>query len=91
MKSVRLYIKGRVQGVFYRQSTRQMASQLGLAGWVRNLPDGSVEALAHGSIDALETLISWCHEGPPAARVSSVEAIWLDGVPEELGRLFEIR
>ncbi|HEY9678993.1 MAG TPA: acylphosphatase [Drouetiella sp.] len=78
MKKAKLLIKGRVQGVFYRVSTRDKASALGLAGWVRNLSDGSVEACALGDQQAIDELISWCKEGPPHAAVTSVDVEWLD-------------
>lgn len=74
---VKLRITGRVQGVFYRHSTRIQAQRLALTGWVRNLADGSVEALASGPRPALEELIEWCKEGPPNARVDQVEVKWL--------------
>lgn len=70
----RFVIRGRVQGVFFRASTREQAEALGLAGWVRNVADGSVECLADGTPDALETLQRWFEAGgPPAARVDSVD------------------
>lgn len=70
---IRLNIIGRVQGVFYRAGTRREALSLGLTGWVRNLPDGSVEVVAEGEEDQLKKLISWCRRGPPLAIVRSVE------------------
>ncbi len=72
MEQVRLRIKGRVQGVFFRASTQQKAQELGLKGWVRNEPDGSVTAVGQGPEAALQRWIDWCHEGPPQARVESV-------------------
>lgn len=87
MPSVRLIIKGKVQGVFYRHSTREKARALGLNGWVRNRPDGTVEAEASGSKERLESLIDWCKTGPPAARVESVQVDWLEqGVQAETER-----
>jgi len=80
--TVHLLISGRVQGVWYRASTRNKAQELGLSGWVRNLPDGRVEAEAHGPRDALEQLVAWCHDGPPAAVVRDVQARWSDEAPE---------
>jgi acylphosphatase len=62
--------------VWYRASTERQARALGLAGWVRNRPDGSVEALAEGPRDAVERLVAWCQEGPPAAQVTSVDVSW---------------
>ena len=72
MKAVRLKISGKVQGVFFRESTKQRARELGVSGWVKNLPDGTVEALAQGDDKAVEQLIAYVHHGPPAARVTSV-------------------
>lgn len=77
-----LKIHGRVQGVFFRQSTQAEAIRLGLTGWVRNLPDGSVEALAEGPADAVRELLAWCRQGPPAAEVSSVDIDWTDATGE---------
>jgi acylphosphatase len=73
---LQLLVSGRVQGVFYRQSTAEVARRLGLDGWVRNLPDGRVELLAEGARGALEALLQACRRGPPAARVDAVEATW---------------
>ena len=67
-------ITGRVQGVFFRDSTRERASQLGLTGSARNMPDGSVEVLACGTGEALEQLGLWLQSGPPMASVSNVES-----------------
>jgi len=69
-------VTGRVQGVFFRQSTRDKARSLGLAGWVRNTDEGSVELEARGPKDSLEELIAWCRTGPPAASVAAVEIEW---------------
>jgi acylphosphatase len=71
-KRLHLWVSGRVQGVFYRASTAQLARQLGLTGWVRNLPDGRVEIVAEGEAESLQKLLSWCRLGPPAARVDSL-------------------
>jgi len=75
MKSIRvhLYIYGHVQGVFYRDTMRRFAQSLGLTGWVRNLPDGRVEAVVEGEEEKVEQLVSWCHRGPPSAHVSKVD------------------
>ena len=70
---VHLIIKGRVQGVFYRASAQEQAQSLGLTGWVRNLPDGSVEAVAEGPAATVDRFVKWCHEGPRHARVDGVE------------------
>jgi len=71
-----VYISGRVQGVFFRATTREQAERLGVAGWVRNLPDGRVEALFEGPRPAVEACLEWCHHGPPGARVTGVEVEW---------------
>lgn len=73
---------GRVQGVFFRASTRETALELGLAGYVRNLPDGSVEAVFEGPIAAVEQAVTWSRTGPPHAAVEHVEVEW--GQPEGL-------
>jgi len=70
-KRSRIIVTGRVQGVFFRASTVQRATALGVSGWVRNLPDGRVEIVAEGASDAVDTLISWARRGPEAARVLS--------------------
>lgn len=66
-------ISGRVQGVWFRASTREEALRRGLDGWVRNLPDGRVEAVFEGDERALEAMLAWCRIGPPGARVDVVE------------------
>jgi acylphosphatase len=76
----RLRIHGRVQGVYYRGWMVELAERLGLDGWVRNRIDGTVEALAVGSTEAVETLIAACHDGPPAARVDLVEVETAQGI-----------
>jgi len=73
MRRATLRIRGKVQGVFFRESTRVEATRLGLTGWVRNREDGSVEAVAEGEPAPLEEFIRWCHRGPQAARVTDVE------------------
>jgi len=79
----RVRVTGRVQGVWYRASTRDEAARLGLVGWVRNLPDGAVRLEAEGPRGRVEELIAWCHEGPPAARVSGVEVDWVEPQRDE--------
>jgi len=74
----RIVVTGIVQGVAFRQATLREAERLGLAGWVRNLPDGRVEALAEGPRERVESLVAWCWHGPPAARVSDVAVGWLE-------------
>lgn len=73
MKTQHLRIRGRVQGVWYRESMRQEAERLGVAGWVRNTPDGSVEAVIQGPAEAVDALIAWARSGPPQARVDRIE------------------
>jgi acylphosphatase len=69
----RCYVSGRVQGVYFRGSTRHMAGELGCRGYARNLPDGRVEVLVVGEPPAVQALIDWLWRGPPAAHVTSVE------------------
>ncbi|RLV56621.1 acylphosphatase [Aeromicrobium phragmitis] len=66
-------VRGQVQGVFFRASCEQEARQAGVDGWVRNLSDGSVEAMFEGPAAAVQQLIDWCHTGPPRAAVEAVE------------------
>jgi acylphosphatase len=75
---VRLHvlIEGRVQGVFFRASTRDEARALGLTGWTRNLPDGRVEALFEGDKRLVDNMLAWCRKGPPYAYVDRVEEEW---------------
>ncbi len=77
-----LVVSGRVQGVFYRQSTAAVAERLGLRGFVRNLADGRVEAVAEGERADLEALLDFCRRGPPAAEVGRVEAGWGEATGE---------
>jgi acylphosphatase len=84
----RIVIRGRVQGVSFRFYASREARRNGVAGWIRNRADGSVEAVAEGEPDAVAAFVEWCHEGPPAARVEHVELLAEE--PEGLGS-FEIR
>ena len=72
MKSVQARVTGRVQGVSFRWYTQEQARRLGVVGWVRNEPDGSVLLHAEGEDDAVDALVEWCHEGPGSARVQHV-------------------
>jgi acylphosphatase len=81
-KRVRLRITGRVQGVGFRYSAFAEACRLGARGWVRNTPDGAVELLAEGDELCLRRLVTWCHAGPPGARVNDVEQRWLPATGE---------
>ncbi len=71
-----VWITGRVQGVFFRQETARAARTRGVAGWVRNLPDGRVEAVFEGEAGAVDALLSWAAAGPPMANVAHVEIEW---------------
>ncbi len=71
-----LYISGRVQGVYYRAFTQEVADSLGLTGWVRNLPDRRVEAVFEGEKELIEKAIMRCHQGPPYARVTDIDVAW---------------
>jgi acylphosphatase len=84
----RVVVQGHVQGVFFRETTRRRALAVGAAGWVRNLPDGSVEAVFEGEREAVERLVAFVREGPRGARVDWVDVVSED--PEELSG-FEIR
>jgi acylphosphatase len=89
MITQRLRITGRVQGVGFRYALQREARNLGLAGWVRNRADGSVEALAHGPPQALAALAAWAQRGPPAARVAEVRVEPAPG--EQAGADFDLR
>lgn len=71
-KAVKVIISGRVQGVFYRASTQQAADRLNIKGWVKNLPNGCVEALFEADDEAIIKMVEWCRKGPAAAVVSDV-------------------
>jgi acylphosphatase len=73
MKRVRVFISGKVQGVFFRAYTQEEAKKVGVKGWVRNLPDGRVEAVFEGEDSAVDHMIKWCHQGSPYSRVTGVE------------------
>jgi len=70
---VRLFVRGKVQGVFFRQALKVMAIKNNVTGWVRNLEDGRVEALLDGNIDDVNAVIEWAHDGPANSRVDYVE------------------
>jgi acylphosphatase len=84
----RVLVHGRVQGVFFRGATQRRARALGVAGWVRNRADGSVEAVFEGARDAVEAALAFCREGPPGARVERVDVS--EEAPEGLGG-FDVR
>jgi acylphosphatase len=83
-----VFVSGNVQGVFFRQETRSRARSRGLAGWVKNLPDGRVEAVFEGPEETVEQMVEWCRSGPRWAEVVDVEV-----TPEEPEDLegFEVR
>lgn len=89
MKQVRAIVLGRVQGVCFRAETMGVARRLGLRGYARNLPDGSVEVIAAGEDEALDQLVQFLHEGPSLARVERVDCDWTDRTPLDEG--FRVR
>lgn len=84
-KRLRAIISGRVQGVWYRASTRDQAAAYGLTGWVKNLPDGRVEAVMEGDEELLRQMLAWCWQGPPNARVDAIEESWSPATGEFKG------
>ena len=72
-QTISITVSGRVQGVFYRQSTRAKASELGITGYVKNMPDDTVHILATGTKEQLDEFTTWCKQGPPKARVSNID------------------
>lgn len=88
MPRLNCFVSGKVQGVFYRGNAQKQAYRLGLHGWVRNLPDGRVEAVLEGPRDKLDQMLAWLRKGPPMARVERVESA---EEPEEGLTGFEIR
>ncbi len=89
MPQIHAVIQGRVQGVGFRATTTRVAHQMGLVGWVRNLADGNVEAVAVGSHERLTDFVRWLHQGPPGAYVNQVVVEWQD--PTEPFEGFNIR
>lgn len=88
MKCVRAQVSGRVQGVMFRDSCRREADRLGVVGWVRNEPGGSVLVEAEGPDGAVDALVAWCRTGPPGARVTGVD---VTAASPSGGRGFEVR
>jgi acylphosphatase len=88
MACARFLVAGRVQGVFFRASTREQALRLGLSGYAKNLDDGRVEVVASGSDESVAELEDWLHQGPPAA---SVESVAREAMPEQTLRGFATR
>lgn len=85
VKRMHAVIHGRVQGVFFRESTRRQAKQLGLSGWVRNLANGTVETEFQGEQEAVQQMLDWLGQGPTYSRVAQVEILEQDPVSGELG------
>ncbi len=88
-RRVHVVVSGRVQGVFYRDTLRRRADDLGVSGWVRNLADGRVEAVFEGDAAAVKSAIDYAREGPPYARVSDIELV--DETAIGVSGSFEIR
>ena len=82
MRRARLRARGHVQGVFFRSELRDRARSLGVAGWVRNVPDGSLEAALEGEGRQVESLLGWCRHGPAGARVDGLDVTWEEPVGE---------
>lgn len=82
MESAHVYFSGRVQGVFFRAFAEEVARSHGLRGWVRNMPDGRVEALFAGTRKSIETAIEQCRQGPPASHVDNVDIEWDPGLED---------
>jgi len=89
MNALHLIIHGRVQGVWFRASTQEVANQLEIKGWVRNTPDGAVEAHIQGEDSSVEKMLSWCYQGPPGARVDHIDIKKVN--PEEEYTAFNLR
>ena len=85
---IKVIVKGRVQGVFYRVHTQSQADRLGVKGYVKNLPDGSVEAVFEGDRQSVSQMVKWCHQGPKASFVEHVLAKEADGLSNF--KIFEI-
>jgi acylphosphatase len=81
----RVIIEGRVQGVFFRASTRDEARKLGISGWVRNLPNGDVEGLFEGDKSTVTRMLAWCYKGPPYAAVHKVNVSYEPFVGDQVG------
>ena len=90
LRQLHVVISGRVQGVGFRYAVCARAEELGLTGWVRNVPDGRVEARFEGEDTVLETMLAWCYKGPALARVRHVDATWSEPAPSQYAR-FEVR
>jgi acylphosphatase len=82
VKRARVRVHGLVQGVFFRAETRNRARSLGVGGWARNLPDGSVEAVFEGEDERVDAMVRWCRRGPRGAQVEDVDVRWEEAVGE---------
>ncbi len=78
MATLHLIIQGQVQGVFYRDSAKKKAQQMGITGWVKNTPEKNVEIMASGTMDQLLDFVEWCNQGPPRARVDIIKSHKVD-------------
>jgi acylphosphatase len=83
LKRAEVLVRGAVQGVFFRAEARQRARSLGLAGWVRNAPDGTVQAVFEGDDERVESMVEWCRRGPGGARVDGIDVAWVEPVDED--------
>ena len=83
------FFSGRVQGVYFRYNTKKIARAHGIVGWVRNLPDGRVEALLEGEKETIEKVVAELHGGPGASHVDELKLVWLD--PSGLHSCFEVK
>ena len=81
-KRAHVFVSGNVQGVSFRYYTTQQASKKNIDGWVKNLPDGRVEAVFEGPEEKVQEMVNWCHQGSPAARVEDVEVDWSTATDE---------
>lgn len=84
-KTIKIVVKGRVQGVSFRASLHERAVRLRVDGWVRNRPDGSVEALLQGDVESVRRVVEWARVGPPMAEVSAVAEEALEQYPHQIG------
>lgn len=89
IKRVHAYVSGRVQGVFFRETTRRKGEELNLSGWVRNLPDGRVETVAQGEEEMVKEFLEWLYTGSSYSRVENVDFEWEAGVEPLAG--FSVR
>ncbi|TCJ15128.1 acylphosphatase [Rubrobacter taiwanensis] len=89
LRRAHVYVSGRVQGVFFRDSAREEAERRGVTGWIRNLPDGRVEAVFEGEPKMVDEMVEWCGEGPKHARVENVDVSYEEAAGGFSG--FEVR